>query len=67
MFYTTYCKTFFSNMNESVTKARKDNSITTALEISSAFSKFSPEDPVKYDFALTRFGIRGEMDEEMPF
>jgi len=29
-----------------------------ALEITRAFGRFSPEDPVKYDFCLTRFGIR---------
>jgi hypothetical protein len=29
----------------------------TALEITRAFAAFSPSDPVKYDFALTRTGI----------
>ena len=28
-----------------------------------AFKKISPEDPVKYDFALTRLGIRNSLDE----
>lgn len=36
---------------------RKQANLTTALEISSAFAKISPEDPIRYDFALTRFGI----------
>lgn len=29
----------------------------TAEEVTKAFSKYVPEDPVRYDFALTRFGI----------
>jgi len=36
---------------------RKQADFNTALEITRAFKKFSPEDPVKYDFALTRLGI----------
>jgi len=40
--------------------SRKGSSITTALEITNNFKKFCAEDPVKYDFALTRQGIRGE-------
>ena len=36
--------------------------IKSALEITAAFAKYSPEDPVKYDFALTRFGIRDDME-----
>ena len=39
---------------------RKNPSLGCAVEITRAFSKFSPHDPVKYDFVLTRFGIRGE-------
>jgi hypothetical protein len=34
----------------------------TALEITSGYKKIVPDDPVKYDFALTRFGIRDDMD-----
>ncbi len=34
----------------------------TAMEITDAFRRISPEDPVRYDFALTRLGIREEMD-----
>jgi len=36
---------------------RKQADFNTALEITRAFKEFSPEDPVKYDFALTRLGI----------
>ncbi|MBW2065472.1 MAG: TIGR02757 family protein [Deltaproteobacteria bacterium] len=43
---------------------RKQADMLAALEITNAFRKISPEDPVCYDFALTRLGIRGEMDEE---
>lgn len=34
----------------------------TALEITEGFRKLSPDDPVKYDFALTRFGIQNLKD-----
>ena len=34
--------------------------MSTALEITRAFRDFEPADPVKYDFALTRLGIRNE-------
>jgi len=40
---------------------RKQADMSTALEITSCFRKLAPEDPVKYDFALTRFGIRSDM------
>jgi uncharacterized protein (TIGR02757 family) len=33
-----------------------------ALEMTAAFRRFCPEDPVRYDFALTRLGIRPEAD-----
>jgi uncharacterized protein (TIGR02757 family) len=36
---------------------RKSADLVTALEITTAFREFSPEDPVKYDFALTRLGM----------
>lgn len=41
---------------------RKTADIRTALEVTEAFKLISPEDPVKYDFALTRLGIRDDMD-----
>jgi uncharacterized protein (TIGR02757 family) len=40
--------------------ARKAADLKAALEITAAFARFSPGDPVKYDFALTRPGIRKE-------
>ena len=40
---------------------RKQADLKTALEITRAFAAFSPEDPTRYDFALTRFGIRGAL------
>ena len=36
----------------------------TALDITRSLAKFCPEDPVKYDFCITRFGIRPDMDEK---
>jgi len=38
--------------------SRKDASMRTALEITAGFRAVSPGDPVRYDFALTRAGIR---------
>ncbi|MBI2093046.1 MAG: TIGR02757 family protein [Deltaproteobacteria bacterium] len=40
---------------------RKQANLRTAVEITKAFAFVSPKDPVKYDFALTRFGIRSDM------
>jgi uncharacterized protein (TIGR02757 family) len=40
---------------------RKQANLRTAVEITKAFAAISPNDPVKYDFALTRFGIRSDM------
>jgi len=42
--------------NLGITK-RNDVSIKTAIEITDFFRKINPEDPVKYDFAITRTGI----------
>ncbi|MDY0163333.1 TIGR02757 family protein [Desulfobotulus sp.] len=36
---------------------RKSGDIKTTREITRAFARFAPEDPVRYDFALTRIGI----------
>ncbi|MCL2684268.1 MAG: TIGR02757 family protein [Synergistaceae bacterium] len=33
----------------------------SALEVTKGFATFRPDDPVRYDFALTRFGIRTGM------
>ncbi|MBN1849221.1 MAG: TIGR02757 family protein [Deltaproteobacteria bacterium] len=43
--------------------SRKQADMRTALEITETFKKISPEDPVRYDFSLTRMGIRNELDE----
>lgn len=42
--------------------SRKSADMKMALELTAAFRKLVPQDPVKYDFALTRFGIRTELD-----
>jgi len=41
---------------------RKQANLAAALEITAAFRKFAPEDPVRYDFSLTRLGIRKDTD-----
>jgi len=33
-----------------------------AAEVTAAFKTLAPDDPVRYDFALTRLGIRGDAD-----
>lgn len=38
-----------------------------AVELTAAFRKIAPDDPVKFDFALTRLGIRGELDKDELF
>lgn len=40
--------------------SRKPADLRTALEITAGFREFAPKDPVKYDFSLTRLGIREE-------
>lgn len=35
-----------------------------ALEVTEAFRRVSPDDPVRYDFSLTRLGIRSDTDLE---
>lgn len=41
---------------------RKQANMAAATEITRRFKAMVPDDPVKYDFVLTRFGIRGDMD-----
>jgi len=43
---------------------RKSADMTTAVEITEAFRKIAPEDPVRYDFSLTRLGIRKDADPD---
>jgi len=38
---------------------RRSADLRTALEITAAFRAIAPDDPVRYDFALTRLGMRG--------
>ncbi|PIE53781.1 MAG: TIGR02757 family protein [Dethiosulfovibrio peptidovorans] len=40
---------------------RQAADLKTALEVTRAFGELDRSDPVKYDFALTRFGIRSDM------
>jgi uncharacterized protein (TIGR02757 family) len=42
--------------------ARKCADLKTALEVTDEFRKIDPADPVRYDFGLTRFGIRREIE-----
>jgi uncharacterized protein (TIGR02757 family) len=42
--------------------SRKQADMKCALEITAYFRRLSPEDPVRYDFSLTRPGIRSEPD-----
>jgi len=41
--------------------ARRQADMKCALEVTTFFRTLCPEDPVRYDFALTRPGIRGEL------
>ncbi|MBI5251960.1 MAG: TIGR02757 family protein [Desulfomonile tiedjei] len=43
---------------------RKQADLRTAYEITAAFRKIEPEDPIRYDFVLTRLGIRDDLDPE---
>jgi uncharacterized protein (TIGR02757 family) len=45
--------------------SRKAADAKTAAEITAGFRKLCPGDPVKYDFALTRFGIQQLTDSEL--
>lgn len=40
--------------------SRRQGNMRTALEITEKFKLISPDDPVRYDFALTRIGILGD-------
>ncbi|MES0447371.1 MAG: TIGR02757 family protein [Desulfobacterales bacterium] len=44
---------------------QKQANMRTALEITSGFKQYVPDDPVKYDFVLTRLGIRDDMDMDL--
>ncbi len=49
-----------SNMLKFTTN--KNATLKTAIEITNNFREITPEDPVKYDFVLTRFGIRKDLN-----
>ncbi len=42
---------------------RRQADMKTALEITRSFRNIIPDDPVRYDFALTRLGIRADIDD----
>jgi len=44
---------------------RAQADLRTALEITGAFRKIAPDDPVRYDFSLTRMGIRNDIDKNV--
>lgn len=41
--------------------SRRAADIRTALDVTNAFRRLIPHDPVRYDFALTRLGIRSDI------
>ena len=41
---------------------RKQADMRTAIQITEAFREIAPDDPVRYDFAITRLGIRSDTD-----
>jgi uncharacterized protein (TIGR02757 family) len=43
---------------------RKQADLEAALQVTAAFRQVAPDDPVKYDFALTRLGIRTDTDRD---
>ena len=43
---------------------RKQPNLAAALDVTRAFKQINPGDPLKYDFWLTRFGIRNELNAE---
>jgi uncharacterized protein (TIGR02757 family) len=43
---------------------RRQADLRAACEITSAFRAIDPDDPVRYDFCLTRLGIRDDADPE---
>jgi uncharacterized protein (TIGR02757 family) len=47
--------------------SRKQADLKSALEVTGFFRELEPEDPVKYDFALTRPGIRSQLDPATGF
>ncbi len=46
---------------------RKAADMRSVREVSAALAAINPDDPVRYDFALSRFGIRSELNLEKLF
>lgn len=44
---------------------RKSADRMTAMDVTEGFRRINPEDPVKYDFSLTRMGIQGRESDEL--
>jgi uncharacterized protein (TIGR02757 family) len=44
---------------------RRAADLKTTEEISQVFALMRPDDPVRYDFVITRFGIRPDMDQNL--
>jgi uncharacterized protein (TIGR02757 family) len=45
--------------------SRASANLAMTMEVTSRFADICPEDPVKYDFVLTRFGIRNDLDSAL--
>jgi uncharacterized protein (TIGR02757 family) len=47
--------------------SRRQADLKSALQVTAFFRQLEPADPVKYDFSLTRPGIRSELEPETVF
>lgn len=47
--------------------SRRQDDLRTAREVTRAFRLIVPEDPARYDFVLTRFGIRADLETAQLF
>ena len=45
---------------------RRSADLKAAIEVTAAFRTISPDDPVRYDFALTRASMRGKIEVQSP-
>ncbi|MFH0957586.1 MAG: TIGR02757 family protein [Pseudomonadota bacterium] len=45
--------------------SRNQSDLKAALEVTEAFRRIEPEDPVRYDFCLTRLGIREDLSPDI--
>ncbi len=46
---------------------RKSANLKTVQEVTAALAELNPEDPIRYDFALSRFGIRSGLNLDQLF